>query len=252
MPDTDPNLQTDGAPAGEPSGTTRFYTKEELDAERERVRREERDKLYPQISKTDERWTALNEELKELRKFQRAQEKTEADRQAAIEKARKDAEEAELSAKELIERRQAEMAAQIQAMQAEQAQQLALMAKEVEFNKLQAHIQRRVNEESDNIAPELLQFISGNTVEEVEASIERVKATTASIVENMRNAGVRQRAAMPGVAPSAGTNGVTPLDQQGERQLTDKDIAAMGMAEYAQLRQRIGMGGANNQGLFRT
>ena len=251
MPDLPEGTQDDTGTAA-PTGTSRFFTQEELNAAIEAARKQEKDKLYPTISKNDERTQAMEAELKELRRFQKAQEKAEADRLAAIEKARKDAEEAEMSAKDLIQRQREEMAAQLQAMQAEQASQLALMAKEVEFQKNSAYVQRRINEEADSIAPELLQFISGETVEEIEASIERVKQTTASIVENMRNAGVRQRAAMPGVAPSAGTNGVTPLDQQGERQLTDEDIKKMGMAEYAQLRQRIGMGGANNQGLFRT
>jgi hypothetical protein len=68
----------------------------------------------------------------------------------------------------------------------------------------------------------------------------------------MKAAGVRQRAGMPGVAPAAGTNGVGPLDAQGQRELSAEDIHGMGMGEYAELRKRMGLAGANNQGLFRA
>jgi hypothetical protein len=246
MPDL-PEGQT-----SEPQGTSRFFTEEELNAAIERARQQEKDKLYPTISKADERTKAMDAELKELRAFQRKQEKTEADRLAAIEAERKKAEEAELSAKELIERRNAEFEARMAQIEQDNQQRVALMEKELDFTRLQAYTQRRVNEEQDEIAPELLDFVGGNTEAEVEASIERVKAKTAQIVENMKAAGVRQRAGMPGVAPAAGTNGVGPMDTPGERQLGPEDIQGMGMAEYAQLRQRLGMGGTNNQGLFRA
>lgn len=246
MPDLPENPQPAAA-----TGSARFYSQEDLDAERERVRKEERDKLYPQISKTDERTKAMDAELRELRAFQKKQEKADADREAVVAKARKDAEEAELTAKDLIERRQAEFDARMAQFQTEQDMKIALLEKQNEMVALQAYIQRRVNEEQDNIAPELVEYVGGDTPEQVEASIEKVKASTASIVTNLRGAQTRQRAAMPGVAPSAGTNGVGPLDTPGDRQLSAQDIAGMGMKEFAALREKIGMGGANNHGLFR-
>lgn len=249
MPDTDPNLPGTG---DAPQGTSRFFTEEELNAAIERARQQEKDKLYPTIAKGDERSQAMQAELKELRSWQKKQEKVETDREAAIEAERKKAAEAELSAKELVERRDAELQAKMAQFQAENDQRVALMEKELEFTKLQAYTQRRVNEEQEEIAPELIDFVGGNSVEEVEASIERVKAKTAQIVENMKAAGVRQRAGMPGVAPAAGTNGVGPMDTPGDRQISAEDIKGMGMAEFAQLRQRIGMAGSNNQGLFRA
>jgi hypothetical protein len=255
MPDIDPNLPdgdvNDEGQANPAAGTSRFYTQEEFDAERERVRAQERDKLHGRISQTDDRFKALQSEVSDLRKIAKSAEKAEADRLAAIEKERKKAEEAELSAKDLIERRQAEYNTQLELIRQEQAQQVALVQKELEYTRLQAYIQRRVNEESDNIAPELLDFIDGNTPEAVEASIERVKAKTSQIVENMRQAGIRHRAQMPGVAPASGANGVTPMDAPGDRQLTDKDIAAMDMKQFGALREKLGMDRmSSNTGLF--
>lgn len=254
MPDIDPNLpdgdvNDEGQPT--PSGTSRFYSEEDYKAAIEAARQQEKDKLYGRISQNDDRYKALNAEVSELRKTAKAAEKAEADRQSAVAAERKKAEEAEMTAKDLIERRQAEYNTQLELLRAEQASQVALVQKELEYTRLQAYIQRRVNEESDSIAPELLDFIDGNTPEAVEASIERVKAKTAQIVENMRQAGIRHRAQMPGVAPASGANGVTPMDAPGDRQLSDKDIAAMDMKQFGALREKLGMDRlSSNTGLF--
>lgn len=250
MPDAPEGDQPTTGDGGQPGGTSRFFSEEELNAAIEKARQQEKDKLYPTISKADERSKAMQDELKELRAFQKKQEKAEADREAAVAAERKKAEEAELSARELIERRQAEFDARLAQIDAENQQRVALMEKEIEFSRLQAYTQRRVSEESENIAPELIDFVGGNTPEEVEASIELVKSKTAQLVENIQAAGQRRRAAMPGVAPSAGTNGVGPMDAPGQRELTDADIKGMGMAEYAELRKKLGMAGAQNRGLF--
>lgn len=247
---TTPPEPTAPADPAAPAGDNRFFSQADLDkAIAEALAKAN---PSPAVPKTDPRFQEMTAELRELRAAQKKAEKAEEQRQAQIEAANKAAEEAKMTAEQLMTRRQEEMQQQLAQMQAEQQSQLAVMAKEVEFQRLSAHVQRRINEESDNIAPELLQFVTGSTVEEIEASIEQVKASTASIVENMRQAGTRQRAAMPGVAPAAGTNGVGPMDQQGQRQYSDEDIKNMGMGEYAALRSRLGFTGANNQGLFRA
>lgn len=237
---------------GQQGGTARFFSQEEVDALIEKTRQQEKDKLYPTISKADERSKAMQDELRELRAFQKKQEKEEADRKVALEAEKQRAAEAEMSAKELIAKRDKEFSEQMARFQQEQSQRVALMEKELEFTKLQNYIQRRVSEESEFIAPELTDFIDGETVEAVEASIERVKSKTAQIVENMKAAGIRQRAAMPGVAPATGTNGIGPLDAMGTRTLDADDIKAMGMKEFRELRAKLGMGSNGNEGLFRA
>jgi hypothetical protein len=247
MPDTDPNLPAEDAP----KGTDRFFSQEQVNELIEKARQQEKDKLYPQINRNDERWTALNEEVKGLRRVAKDAEKQEADRLAAVEAERTRAAEAEMSAKELIERRQAEFAAQLDTIQRENQSQMLLLQKENEFTRLQAYTQTRINEERDNIAPELIDLVSGNTPDEIEASIATMRAKTEAIAASMRDFQVQRRAGMPGVAPSAGTNGVTQLDQPGDRQLSDQDIKDMGMAQYAELRKKLGFSGANNNGLFK-
>lgn len=236
----------------EPKGTGRFFSEEEVNELLNNARTQERDKLYPTIDKTKAQSEEFQAEIKELKAFQKKFEKSEADKQKAIEEAQRIKVESELSAKELAEKYRAESELRIQQLAETQNQERAILAKELDFMKLQNYAQRRVAEEEaqGTIAPELKDFIGGDTPEQIEASIETVKAKTAQIIENMKQAGIRQRQGMPGVAPSAGTNGITQLDQPTDRQYSADDIKGMSFGEYAELRKRIGMPGISNRGLF--
>jgi hypothetical protein len=225
---------------------TRFYSQEQVDDMLNKARTQERDKLYPKLQQTD----AMADELKALKASQKKLEKLEEDRQAAIEAERKKAEDAKLTAEQLIARREQEMNDRFLQFQQDQEVKVALLQKQNELIALQAYIQRRVNEEQDNIVPELIDFIGGDNEAAVEASIEIVKAKSAQIVDNVKQANTRQRSTMPGVAPAAGVNAQGPLDTPGDRQLTAQDIQGMSMSEFAQLRQRIGMPNGSGRGLF--
>ncbi len=244
---------TDGpttGPAAGAQGTSRFFSEEEVQQLVAAAEEAARAKLTPELTAAKQRADAFNEDLKELKSFQKKFEKAEADKQKAIEEAARIKQESEMSAKELAEKYRTESENRIAQLAAQQESERALLAKELEFMKLQNFAQRRVAEESDNIAPELLDFIGGNTQEEIEASIEMVKTKTAQIIENMRQAGIRQRQGMPGVAPAAGTNGITQLDQPTDRQYSADDIKGMSFGEYAELRKRVGMPGISGRGLF--
>jgi dsDNA-specific endonuclease/ATPase MutS2 len=246
-----PKAVTDAIDTGPTrQGTGRFFSQEEVNQLLESARTQEKDKLYPTISKADERSKAMEAELKELRKFQKAQEKIEADRLKAVEDAQKAKEEAEMSAKDFAAQARAEMEARVAQLQAENEQRIALMEQEVKYSKLQAYIQQRVAQEANNIVPELIDFISGETPEAVEASIETLKVKSAAIAEAARNAGVRQRTLTPGVAPVSGANGVTPLDQPGDRQYSAEDIRGMSMQEFAAFRKKVNMPSGSGRGLF--
>lgn len=240
---------TDPAQQG-PSGTGKFFTQEEVNEMIERARTQEKDKLYPTIQQTDERAKAMEKELKDLKKFRESQEKEAAARQKAIDDAKRAAEEAEMSAKELLDRRNAEFDARLAEIQAQNEQRVAIMEQEIKFNQIQAYAQRRVMEESQNIVPELIDFVTGNTPEEIEASIELMKTKSAAIAEAAKGARMQQQRQMPGIAPTSGTNGVTPLDQPGDRQVTAEDIRGMSMQEFAALRKRINMPSGSGRGLF--
>jgi hypothetical protein len=117
-------------------------------------------------------------------------------------------------------------------IEADREQERVLLEKDRAFAQLQAYIQRRVNEEAENIAPELVDLISGNSPEEVEASITRMRDKTAAILNGVSEAQVALASQMRGVSPTGfGANG--PLEQQtGTKTYTAEEIAAMPMLSY--------------------
>jgi hypothetical protein len=257
MPDLDPNA---------PQTFTADDVAKQIEAARreaiEQARKEERDKLYAQLNKGDERFQQMQAEVERLKQVEADRQKEIEKREREAEKARKAKEEAELSAKELLAQKEQTWQQKLDQLQQEQEAKMAEIAKqqqlqqamwdkEREMGKLALYIRDRIEAERDNIAPELLDFIDGNTPEEVDASIERVKAKTAAIVEGMRQAQQAARAGMPGTAPSAGATGITPgLDTGTGQTLTAEDIKGMSMADFRALRPKLGMGSASGQGIF--
>ena len=104
---------------------------------------------------------------------------------------------------------------------------------------MRAYIDRRKVEERDEIAPELLDFIQGTTVEEIEAAITRAKAKTASILE-----GIFQATAQVPSAPA--------VISQAPQQLTLEQLQAVpvGSPEHMALRRQFGMSKGRGQGIF--
>jgi hypothetical protein len=223
---------------GLPSQGQQYFTADQLEA----ARQQEKEKLYNKITKTEQ-------QLKELLADKEKRDaEVEAARLAAEEAAKKEAE-SRLSAQQLIESREVEFRKQQEEFKRTMDLQFAAMKKEQEFLHLQSFIQRRVAEEREagTIIPDLVEYISGNTEEEVEASIAKAKEKTASIV---RGATTLTSAPIPGVSPTGGPAG--PLDALGgPRQLSAEEIAAMPMDKFAEYRRTSGLDRAGNgQGLF--
>ncbi|MEW1922252.1 hypothetical protein [Streptomyces sp. NPDC088360] len=222
-------------------------------ADLERVRQEEKDKLYSRLSKVDERSEALEAELKQLREEREAREAEESQRQQAEESAAKQKAESEMSAKKLLEERSSEWEERFKQIEKEREQERATLAKEAEYNKLRAYIQERAGAERDNIAPELVDLISGNTPEEVDSSIEMLKDKTSQIFNSVQAAQETARSQMRGVA-ATGYTGNGPTDSEaGTRELSADDIKNMSMPEFVKYRSQL-LGAAakqsNNRGLF--
>jgi hypothetical protein len=116
---------------------------------------------------------------------------------------------------------------------------------------LQSYRQQVIEQERDNIIPQLVDFIQGNTREELAESVERLKERSASILESAQSAMQNARKEMKGTSittPPAG-----PLETNSEqRTLTAQEIAAMPMNEYAKIRDRIMSDSARgkSRGLF--
>lgn len=218
----------------------------------ERARTQEKEKLYGRITERDERLAAMEGELATLKAEREAKAAAEAQAQTALAEAERLKQIAETSAKDLVLQQRAEWEQKFADLQAEREREREQLAKEAEFNNLRAYIQEQVRVNSDDIAPQLLDLVTGNSVEEVNESIETMKAKTAEILDSVRAAQVQQRSQMRGVSATS-IPGAALDDAAGSRNLTAQDIKNMSMSEYAKYRkQLIGATNStgNNRGLF--
>jgi len=216
-----------------------------------KAREQEKAKLYPQREK-------MKEELATLKKAREEELAKEAERANA--RAAKKAEEAakakqkeeeELSVKELLTKKEQEWQSQLEAERLERERAFAMLEKEREFQELNNYRQSRLEQERDNIVPELIDLISGNTKDEIEQSITMLKEKSASISSSVQQAMQTAKQQMAGTritSPAAG-----PLDNDSSQQsLTPDSIRDLSMAEYAKQRAKLLGTAASNrgQGLF--
>lgn len=222
----------------------KFYTDEDL----ARVRSQEKDKLYPQIDKLKEELDAIKREREEERL--RLENEAKAAEQANLEAERKKAEE-ELSVRDLLSKKEQEWQEQLERERQERERAFALLEREKTFAEVQNYRQTRIEQVRDNIIPELVDLIQGNTPEEIDASIAGLQDRSSRILESAQQAMQAARRDMTGTrvtTPPAG-----PLDiNTGNRQFTAEDISTMSMNEYAKYRQQLLSDKAQgrSQGLF--
>lgn len=229
---TPPVTETPPAPKG------KTFTEEDM----AKARREEKDKLYSKLESMEEQLKAFTAEREAIRK----QAEEAAAKEAAERKAR---EEAEMDARQLLSLKedewnqrvnqvQSEWEQRFNAMQQEAEAHKALLEKERQFQELQAYQDRRLAEEQENIAPELITFVQGNTPEEIEAAIERVKATSYAIMQSIQQS--QSASVRPKAIPTTGGTPSGPMENSTEQQqLSLADIQAMSMDQWKQVRDRV-------------
>ena len=232
-----------------------YFTAEQMAA----ARQQEKDKLYDAQKKLQDQVANFKLELDQYKtERETAQQEAEQARQAAAE-AQRLAEEERLSVKELLDKRSLELQHQQEEFQQQMMLKQTLMDRDQELFRVKTFAQRRVQEElaQNSIIPDLVEYIDGNTEEEIEFSITKAKEKTASIVAGATRmvspnpSGQPLTPAMPGVSPT-GFAPTGPLDNlNGTEQYSVDDIKNMSNAEYAAFRAKVGVDKAgNNKGLF--
>jgi hypothetical protein len=213
-----------------------------------KARAQEKAKLYPQMEK-------MAAELAALKKAQddeaAAKSAKEAEREAAKVEMAKKKDEEELSAKELLAKKEQEWNSQIENERLERERAFALLQKEQELNQLNNYRQARTEQERDNIVPELIDLISGNTQDEVEESIGVLREKSQSILHSAQAAMQTAKQQMAGTRITAPASG--PLDNDSEQNsYTPDSIRDMSLADYAKQRAKLLGTAASNrgQGLF--
>ena len=213
------------------TSTQKFYTEDDL----AKVRSQEKDKLYPVVDQLKAEVAALKKEKEE--KAARKAEK-EAAEAAAKEAKQKSKLEEDLDAKELLKLKEQEWQEQLARERSERETAFALLERERSYADLQSYRQQVLDQERDNIIPELVDLIAGNTREELQASVENLKDRSARILESAQAAMQTARKEMKGTSittPPAG-----PLETNSEqRTLTPQEIAGLSMNDYAKYRDRL-------------
>jgi DNA repair exonuclease SbcCD ATPase subunit len=227
------NVQGVDAPAATQSApsTPKFYTEEDL----AKVRAQEKDKLYPAIDQLKGEVAALKKEKEEKAARKAEKEIAEAAEKEAKQKAKL---ENDLDAKQLLKLKEKEWQEQLDRERQERETAFALLERERDFNELNNYRQSRLEQEREGIIPELLDMVSGNTREELDASLASLRERSSRILESAQAAMQNTRKEMAGTrvtTPPAG-----PLENQMEsRQFSAADIANMDMGEYAKYRNRL-------------
>jgi hypothetical protein len=202
------------------------FTEEDI----ERARQQEKDKLYGRIEELSTGLRQVQDERQqELAERQRLAEEAEAARRAK--------EEGEMEVRDLLAQKEREWNERFTAQQAQYESDRAIFEKERQLQEVTNYRRDRIEQEQEYILPELREFIGGSSFEEVDASIEAMKARTESIITNMVAAQQPppfRGTAMPSVPP------VGPMEQlPSDQRLTPEDISGMDMQTYAKHRDAL-------------
>lgn len=215
-----------------PAPTPQAPTWDEINARIEAARKEEKDKLYPEIER-------LKQVTAEFEREKQEREEALAAEQARLEEEQRRQSEEEMSAKDLLAQTNATWEQRFAELQAERDREAALRAKEAELYQLEQYKQSRIAQEAENIEPRFIDFIRGSNQEEIENSIALMKQKTAELMADIQAAQQGQRRSL-GLPTTSGP----PIDMAGvpdasQRSLSAQDIAQMDMEEYQQLRPQL-------------
>lgn len=231
-----------------PQNSGDFFTRAQVDDLLNKARQQEKDKLYNRFETQGQELTDLRTKVEgfqaERDAIEQAKTEAEAAAKAAEEKAARDKLEAEMTAKQYADQRHSDLMAQLDEMRQDSARKDALFAREREFNELMAYRSQRMNEAADDIAPELIDLIAGNTREEIDASVATLSERTARIAE-------AAQAAMAGITPprpvaATGRPNTSPFGDDMEKTYTVDDLKTMSLSEYAANRDKL-LGAASAQ-----
>lgn len=226
-----------------PPAPDQYFTAAQVEA----ARQQEKDKVYQRLQKAEDLANSMKAEVDALKADKDTRDAEVAKKQAEADAATKRAAEDKMSAAELIAAKEKELLERQQVFEVQMLAKQALLEKEQQFLSLRDFVSRRLTEEKDNIAPEFLDYVTGNTEAEIEASITKAKEKTASIAA--ATGGIRRT---PGVSPT-GFGPTGPLEQftGHQQEITDADIRNMSMEEFAAYRKAVGIDRAGkDRGLF--
>lgn len=217
----------------------KMYTEEDL----AKAREQEKSKVYKRLETMQETVARLEAEAKERQDIE------EQRRREVQEKAEKERIE-QLSAKELIEEKEAQWRKEQEELRSQIDQERALRERESQFAELMDQRNQIIGEYQDRVAPELLDLIQGENVDQIRQSAEDMAQRTERIIAQTQDAVQNARQQMPTARVTAPVSGDTA---GADRQYSPDEIRGMSMADYAKHRASLlgkAADGPKNRGLF--
>jgi len=241
------------APSNQVTPTGKIFSETDV----ENIRKQEKDKMYKRLEEADARAKAMEEQLKVLAQDREEAIKKAEEKARAEEEIRKQREFEELTSKQLLAKTEDEFNAKIKNIDAEwqsrfaaieedRKSQQALLDKERQLRELEAYRQRKLHEEQENIIPELIDLVAGNSIEEIDSSVDILRQRSAAIIQSVQQA--NQPRQVKGVSVTSPVSG--PMENQTEYQtLNSDDIRNMTMDQYVKMRDRL-LSSRSNKGRF--
>jgi vacuolar-type H+-ATPase subunit I/STV1 len=221
------------------------------EADLQKVREQEKSKVYAELEKSRQEAEALRKEKEEREAKDAERREARRQREAEAEAERKRKEEEEMDTRALLARKEQEWQDQLADERAQREQAFALLEKEREYQQLQQYKNSLIEANRDNIVPELIDLISGNTPDELNHSVAVLTEKSNKIFEAAAAATQSARQALPGTRVTAPASG--PLDTNSDQQIaTPEGLRDLSLADYAKNRERLLGAAATNrgQGLF--
>lgn len=182
-----------------------------------KAREQEKAKLYPQMEKMKEELAAAKARAEEASAKEAERETLRVALEKDAEAKRKQEEESELSFKELLAKKEQEFSSQLENERLERERAFALLEQERRFQELMNYRQNRLEQERDNIVPELIDLIQGNTPDEVESSIATLKDKSSSILQSAQAAMQSAKQQMAGTRITAPASGPSIMTRHNNR-----------------------------------
>ena len=209
--------------------TGRTFTESEV----EKIRQQEKDKLYGQIDE-------LKTELQTYREEREAEKKAREEQEAQAAREAEEKAEADMDVRELIRKKEEEWTQQMKEIQEKAERDRALLEKERHYNAIQEYKRQKLETHEDDIMPHLRDLVDGATEEEVDASAQRAIEKTNAILADVQAAQQQQQQQVPSTRVTAPGDG-GPLEQttSGTRTFSAEEIDNMTPAEFAKHRDQL-------------
>lgn len=242
---TPDQLRAEAAASQNPAAPTQPETQQQSNGERlftadevEKFRQQEKDKLYSRVE-------SMAQEVDRLKAEREAERKAIEEAEAAAEaKAKAEAEDG-MDVRDLLKQTREEFQSETARLREEAERAQAMLEQERRLSELSAYRQQALQAVSDRLVPEFADFISGDTPEQIDASISDALERSDRVVQGMLAAQQQQLQGMQGARVTAPTGNGPLEEQQEQRQLSVQDIKNMSPSEYAAHRGTLQQAGRN-------